>query len=125
MAPVCILNKILLKQENKKGLVKELPVFLFKMADCVRRGGGRRGLGFGRRGWLDFWGWWSGSWGLLSVLEAADEVGYFCVIEGAGCLLIEGSELVGDVLGAFVLEPAGYAVEGAVAVADVVVLFCM
>ena len=114
----------MLKQENKKGSAKELPVFLFKMADCVRRGGSRRGrgLGFGRRGWLVFRGWWSGSWGLLSVLEAADEVGYFCIVEGAGCLLVEGSELVGDVLDAFVLEPAGYAVEGAVAVAGCVVV---
>jgi len=49
-------------------------------------------------------------------------VGYFCVVEGAGGLLIEGSELVGDVLDAFVLEPAGYAVEGAVAVAGCVVV---
>lgn len=46
------------------------------MADCVRRGGSRRGrgLGFGRQGWLVFWGWWSVIWGLTSVLEAADEV---------------------------------------------------
>lgn len=94
------------------------------MADCVRRGDGWRGRGpgFGRAGWLGFRGWWSGSWGLLSVLEAADEVGYFFVVEGAGCLLVEGSELVGDVLDAFVLEPAGYAVEGAVAVAGCVVV---
>ena len=55
-------------------------------------------------------------------MEAADEVGYFCIIEGAGGLLVEGSESVGDVLGAFVLEPAGYAVEGAVAVAGCVVV---
>ncbi len=69
-----------------------------------------------------FRGWWGGSWGLPSVLEAADEVGYFCVVEGAGCLPVEGSESVGDVLDAFVLEPAGYAVEGAVAVAGCVVV---
>ena len=31
------------------------------------------GPGFGRLGWLVFRGWWSGSWRLLSVLEAADE----------------------------------------------------
>ena len=37
-------------------------------------------------------------------------------------MLVEGSELVGDVLDAFVLEPAGYAVEGAVAVAGCVVV---
>ena len=37
-------------------------------------------------------------------------------------MLVEGSELVGDVLDAFVLEPAGYAVEGAVAVTGVVVV---
>jgi len=55
-------------------------------------------------------------------LEAADEVGYFCVVEGAGGLLVEGSESVGNVLDAFVLEPAGYAVECAVAVAGVVVV---
>ena len=41
---------------------------------------------------------------------------------GAGGLLVEGSELVGDVLEAFVLEPAGYAVEGAVAVTGCVVV---
>ena len=60
MAPVCILIKILPKQENKKGSAKELPVFVLKMADCVRRGGSRRGQGpgFGRRGWLVFRGWW-------------------------------------------------------------------
>jgi len=49
-------------------------------------------------------------------------VGDFCVVEGAEGLLVEGSELVGDVLDAFVLEPAGYAVEGAVAVAGCVVV---
>ncbi len=49
-------------------------------------------------------------------------MGYFCVVEGAGGLLVEDSELVGDVLDAFVLEPAGYAVEGAVAVAGCVVV---
>ena len=94
------------------------------MADCVRRGGSRRGrgLGFGRAGWLVVRGWWSGSWGLSSVLEAAGEVGYFCIVEGAGCLLVEGSESVGNVLDAFVLEPAGYAVEGTVAVAWCVVV---
>jgi hypothetical protein len=43
----------------------------------------------------------------VSVLEAAGEVGYFCVVKGAGCLLVDGSDLVGDVLDAFVLEPAG------------------
>ena len=39
-------------------------------------------------------------------------MGYFFVVQGAGGLLVEGSELVGDVLDAFVLEPAGYAVAG-------------
>jgi hypothetical protein len=34
----------LLKQENKKGSAKELPVLMVKMADSVRRG---RGFGFG------------------------------------------------------------------------------
>jgi len=45
-----------------KGLAKELPVFLFIMADCVSRGGSRRGrgLGFCRQGLLVFWGWWRG-----------------------------------------------------------------
>ena len=62
--------------------------------------------------------WFSG----MVDKSAADEVGYFCVVEGAGGLRVEGSELVGDVLGAFVLEPSGYAVEGAVAVAGVVVV---
>ena len=45
--------------------------------------------------------------GRVSVLEAAGEVGYFSVVKGAGCLLVDGSDLVGDVLDAFVLEPAG------------------
>jgi len=54
VALVCILIKILLKQENKKGSAKELPVFMLKMEDCIRRGGSRRGRGpgFGRLGWL-------------------------------------------------------------------------
>lgn len=65
----------MLKQHNKKGSAKELPVFVLIMTDCIRREGSRRGrgLGFGRRGLLGFRGWWSGSWGLPSVLEAADE----------------------------------------------------
>ncbi|MEI7789512.1 MAG: hypothetical protein WCI23_12740 [Chlorobiaceae bacterium] len=40
----------------------------------------------------------------------------------AGCLLLEGSQWVRDVLNAFVLEPAGYTVEDAVAVAGCVVV---
>jgi len=60
-------TKILLKQDNKNRSAKELPVFFFKMPDSVHQGGSRwgRGLGFGRRGWLVFRGWWSRSWGRL------------------------------------------------------------
>ena len=49
----------IIETEQKERFSKGITGFVLIMADCVGRGGSRRGrgLGFGRQGWLVFRGW--------------------------------------------------------------------
>ena len=70
------------------------------MADSVRRGGSRRGRGpgFGRRGWLDFRGWWIVVWvscqiGAMMLLREIDRQLARVVLERDDVLEVVEGEL--------------------------------